>query len=499
MNEHLINFQEASENVFLAAAYLAETIGSSDGRAEAVKEIVERLLKRDNVDLAAQFADTIEDSFARDRLLCDVAEKCAALDDDEYARQLAEAIEDEGFQSIALDRIAAQKALLGQFDQASAIALQLAHPADAWATIAVSRAAQGNLEEALNNIGNIELETSKINALLEIAARLMEENDKEKALEITERAYNESNEIDYAEDKIRALLNISERFSELERKDRAIEILSEAKGLAETLDGAHRQGFLSQISFDFLRAGSLDLADRTLDLVTDKTQIAACLANFSDEFAKRGEETEARETLDEAYAVLKSQPDREVRDTALKFSVLNAIADRYAEFGNFDRALEIALENPLEEGRHKILVQIAYVCFEKGNAPDARRAIDLIADDYTKLTALVGAYDLLRKKGETEEAKQKLREAEEAVESVAPPASRSTIHNKLSQRFYALEEASSARRHAFESLKIISRITDESLRATALATLGDWYDEAKFETTAEEKDVLRTMLRRAEW
>src|SRR4051812_6298107 len=105
MREHLITLQAAESNLLLAATYLAENIGSSDGHAEAMKEIVAWHLAKDEVDLAAQLTDSIEDTFARDRLLSTVAEKCVALDDDEYALQLADAIEDIGFQSVTRERI----------------------------------------------------------------------------------------------------------------------------------------------------------------------------------------------------------------------------------------------------------------------------------------------------------------------------------------------------------------------------------------------------------
>src|SRR5687767_7384557 len=98
MAEHLILIEDARENLLSCAAFLAESISSAEGHAEALSEIVPFYLQKNEVDLAAQLADSIDDPFARDRLLMNVAEKCAAIDDDEYAFQLVESIEDSGTQ-----------------------------------------------------------------------------------------------------------------------------------------------------------------------------------------------------------------------------------------------------------------------------------------------------------------------------------------------------------------------------------------------------------------
>ena len=81
MSERLISREQAGNDVLACAAFLAENIKSSDGRAEAMRVIVPRYLAAGNVDLAAALSDTVEDPFSRDRLLIAVAEKCAEMDD----------------------------------------------------------------------------------------------------------------------------------------------------------------------------------------------------------------------------------------------------------------------------------------------------------------------------------------------------------------------------------------------------------------------------------
>ncbi|HEX8638590.1 MAG TPA: hypothetical protein VF692_11045, partial [Pyrinomonadaceae bacterium] len=144
MAEHLINIDEAQENLLACAAFLAEDIKSADGHAEAFKYIAPLYAEKGEVDLAAEFANTVDDPFTRDWLLSLIAARCAALDDDEYALQLVEAIEDHGMQAQALEKIALQKTAKGDFERAFSIAESMEHPDYAFADIAVYQAAAGD-------------------------------------------------------------------------------------------------------------------------------------------------------------------------------------------------------------------------------------------------------------------------------------------------------------------------------------------------------------------
>ncbi len=57
MSEHQINIEDANSDLLACAAFLAESIKSSDGHAEAMKEIVPRYLAKGDVDIAAGLAD----------------------------------------------------------------------------------------------------------------------------------------------------------------------------------------------------------------------------------------------------------------------------------------------------------------------------------------------------------------------------------------------------------------------------------------------------------
>jgi len=497
MSEHQISIKEAENNLLSCAAFLAENIKSSAGYGEAMKEIVPRYLEKGEVDLAAQFADAIDDPFVRDRLLMLTAEKCAAIDDDEYAFQLVESIEDYGLQAQARERIALQKSVKNEFDKSLKIAETLEHADDALAGIAVHQAAKGEETNALETIEKIDFANSKVNAFQNIALFNLQKGETVKAVEHLDKAVAAAESIEFAEEKIRALANIGNLFIEADRRDKSIETFDQAKHLAEKLNNFHRDYHLAAVALGFLRAGSLELADRTLDLVTDKMQIASCLNGFAQIFWSNGEKEEALETLEEAYAILKSQRDAETRDSRAKFQVFSAIAVQFARFEKAERAIEIAQENVDETEKMSALASIAQVCTLQGRGELARQSINAIRDDAQRMFALIGVSDAKNKLNEKEKAVEFLNEAAALGETVSQIASRSSAYNELSARFQKYGESERAREISSENLKIISQIRDESSRAVALSQLADVYEQAEFTLNDAEKNILQTMIQKA--
>jgi tetratricopeptide (TPR) repeat protein len=488
MSEQLINIEDAKGDLLAAATFLAEKIGSSDGHAEAVKELLPYYLAKDEVDLAAELADSIEDPFVRDQLLAAVAEKCAELEDDEYALQLVEAIEDTSFKGVALEQIIKQKAAQKQFEKALEYADKLEHGSNAYLEIA----SRQNTAEALQTVEKIEFAATKVQALQSIA-----HNSKD--LNLLDRAAQIAKDIEFEEEKIRAYLGISFQQIEAKHRDKAIEVLDRARQFAETLDSGQRDSFLAQISQGFMRAGSLDLADRTLDLVTDKYEIAYALTGYADEFQARGEEEEALEALDEAYQILKSQRDTETRNSKAKFNLFGTIAIRFATFGQLERAVEVANENPFDEIRNSSLSQIAVICENNGNDELAHRAIGDIDDDAEKTFALMALSDVRRGKKQNEEGLKQLDEAYHHLGLIQQFSMKTLILNRLARRFNILGETNTARNLCSESLVVISNILDESHQVSALANLADTFEALKFELNESDKDILSTMIRKSTW
>lgn len=497
MAEHFISRQDAESDLLSTAAFLAERISSVDGHAEAMLAVVPEYIAKGNVDVAAELANTVDDPYTRDRLLTAVAEKCAELDDDEYALQLADAVEEPGQRLQALERVALQKAVKGEFDKAREIASSLADPDGVLVGVAVKQSSLGMNEDALSTIDEIEHQSAAVTALMYIATQRLEAQYKENAVKYLVMAGEKADGIEHTEEQARAFCDIGNGFSEAGRNDLAIETFDKAKAAAETLGNMHRDAFLSLAAQGFLHAGSIDLADRTLDLVTDKTHIASCLLGFSREYWKKDERTEAIDALEEANAVLESQHERETRDSKSRSRLFTSIAAQLAGFEKGERAIQVA-ESILDEAeRTSALKQVAGVLTIRKEDEQARLALRAIVDDSDRVFALIGMSDGKEKNEDRAAAIDLLNEATELADSVPQLTFRATAYTEIGKRFQALDETSKARDAFDSSLNAIVQVRDESSRVTAVAALAQIFEEAGVELSDRSREAVRTLISKA--
>ncbi len=494
MAEHLITRDEAAGELLSCAAFLAEEIGGSDDRAEAIAAVVPHYLAKGNVDVAAELANTVDDPFVRDRLLIAVAAKCAEIDDDEYALQLAEAIEEYGLQSQAREAIALTKAAKGDFETARAVADSVIHPDHVLGGIAVRQAERGDEEAALETIAEIDYAGSSAMAFLTMAAMNVDKGEREKAAEYLETAAGLAQEIEHDEEKIRALVDVGNLYHDAGRSDKAIETLDRARVFAEALDNVHRDSLLSAVSQGFMRSGSVDLADRTLDGVTDKTQIANALLGFAREYWRKNEKDEAFEALEEAYDVLRSQHEKETRDSKAKFNLFGTIAAQFAGFDRGERAIEIAEGIEDDEHARAALGQIARILTSQEHSELARQALNGIDEGANRMFALIGMSDAAKEKERNEEAVGYLNEAVELADEVPQMSARASAFGEMIGRFVDLGESQRGREIASLNLSTIAQIRGESTKAVALANLSEVFAKAEFTLTDEDRETLRPML-----
>ena len=497
MSDHFISREQAESDLLAAAAYIGERIKSSDGHSEAMNAVVPRYLANENVDLAAELANAVDDPFSRDKLLIEVAVKCAEINDDEYALQLADTIEDHGLQAQAFERIGRVKAGQGNVTKAGEIAEMMSHPDFVFAAIAVDQATNGDAAAGAT-LKKIEFSSARVSALQQIAAEFIEADAPEKALDALDNALAAADEIEHEEEKIRAFCDIGNHFLEAKRNDRAVETFDKARGLSELLDNTHRDFFLVNCALGFLYAGSGELADRALDQVTDKTQMASALLGFARQYWKNGEKEDAIEALEEAFAIVNSQKETETRDSRGRNVLLASIASQFAGFGKTDRGVEIALENPDPAEQMAALSQIAQILTVQKEDDLARQTINLIGEDVNRLFALIAVSDEKEKLGDNDAAIKTLEEAATLSETVPQLASRSSVLNEIAVRFVGYGIADKARSISLENLNVISMIRDESSQAVCLAALSDLYREANLELVENERQTISEMARKAD-
>lgn len=493
MSEHFILRSDAESDLLSCAAYLAESIPGGEAQAEAMLAVVPRYLEKGNVDLAAELANSIDDPFTRDRLLIMVAEKCAELDDDDYALQLVEAIEDTGFQAQAYERVALKKAAKSDFAKAREIAAGMQHPDGVFAGIAVKLARDGDDAAAMETLDEITFPSSSVSALLAIASFKISNGENENAVEVLQKTHAKIDEIEHDEERIRALCNAGNLFIEAGRNDLAVGIFEKGRVEAEALGNVHRDSFLAHVSLGFLHAGSIDLADRTLDAVADKTQIASVLLGFARDYWRKDEKEEAIEALEEGYAILKSQRDIETRDSKAKFALFTQFAAQFAGFEKGERAIEISEGIEEDEQKMSALLQIAQIATTQNNDELARQSLNAIPEVGNRVYALIGMSTAASENGENERAAGFLKEAVELSESVPQLALRSSAYNEIARRYHEIG-SEKARSIAQLSLETIPTIRDEGSRVTALTDLATTYATTGLSVGDTEEEILRSLL-----
>jgi tetratricopeptide (TPR) repeat protein len=495
MSDYFITFETAENDLLACAAYLGERIKSSDGHAEAMKTVIPRYLAKDEVDLSAELANAVDDPFSRDKLVTMVAERCAELGDDEYALQLAEAVEDQGMQAQALEQVALVLAARGESEKAGEVAASMAHPDFVYAGIAVYRAANEGFEAAKATLDTIDFPTARVSALQQIATTQIENKENDAAVHTLKLAVESAGEIEHDEEKIRTFCDIGNLFIEAGRRDEAINTFEQARQFAEQLDNIHRDFFLVNCALGFLFAGSRDTADRTLDLVMDKTQMGSALLGFARDEWTRDEKVDAEDTLEEAFAIVNSQRETETRDSRSRNTLLASIATQFAGFGRSDRGVEIAHQNPDPNEEMAALSQIAQILILQKQDQLARDTVNLITEDANRLFALLGIAEAKQKLGEPDAALALIEDAGALAETVPQLGARSSVLNEIALRLIDLGQTDKARDISHQNLELILQIKDESSRAVELANLSSVRAMLDYDLTDEERTLVDRLIR----
>ncbi len=388
-------------------------------------------LDRGDVDLAAELANSVNDPYSRDKLLAMVAEKSAEIDDEEYALQLADAIEDQGLQSQATERVALVLAGKGHIEKAREIADSMAHPDFVLAGIAAKQAEDGDETAARVTVAEIDFPSARVSASQHIASSLIAKGENESAVAWLDDGVEAAEAIEHDEERIRTLSDLSSLYVDAKRNDKSIETLAVAFGFAEQLDNTHRDFFFGNCAIGFLNAGSVELADQALDLIADKTQLGSALVGFARDSWKKDEKDDALEALEEAYAIVNSQREIEIRDSRARNRLFTIIAAQFAGFGKTERGIEIARGNADPAEETDALSQIAQILIAQNEDELARQTINEIAEDADRLSALIALADAKLKSGDAPGSIEMLKEAATLAETVPQLPARSTAHDRV--------------------------------------------------------------------
>ncbi len=494
MSDLYISREQAESDLLAAAAFVGERVRSSDGHAAAMNAVLPMYLGRGEVDLAAELANSVNDPYSRDKLLAMVAEKCAEIDDDEYALQLVDAIEDQGLRSQATERVALVLASKGNIEKAREIADSMAHPDFVLAGIAAKQAENGDEAAARGSVAEIDFPSARVSAAQHIASSLIAKGENEGAAAWLDDGVAAAETIEHDEERIRTLSDLASLFVEAKRNDRSIETFAVALEFAEQLDNTHRDFFLGSCALGFLNAGSLELADQALDLITDKTQLGSALVGFARDAWKKDEKEDALEALEEAYAIVNSQREIEIRDSRARNRLLTVIAVQFAGFGKTERGIEIARENPDPAEETEALSQIAQILIVQNEDELARQTINEIREDSDRLSALIALADAKLKNGDAPGSIEMLKEAATLAETVPQLPARSTALIELAARFADQGDTATAVELSLENLGIVADVRDQSTQAVLLANLSFLSERNDLDLSAAGSKTIQQIL-----
>jgi tetratricopeptide (TPR) repeat protein len=494
MAEHFISRLDAENDLLAAAAFLAESISSGESHASAISAVVPRYLEKGNVDLAAELANSVDDPFTRDKLLIAVAAKCAQLDDDEYALQLVEAIEDPGFQSKGFEQIGFAKAEKGQLEKAGDVAVRMSHPDTVYARIAIGQAAAGDDETARKTIEEIEFPRDAVTALNGMAAQKKDAGDEAAAIELLSLAQSEADEIEHDEERISTYCEIGNLFVDAGDNTRAFQIFAKARADAEELGSVHRDAHLAHVAIGFLNAGSIDAADRTLDVVSDKTQIASVVLAFARDHWRKEEKDEALEALEEADAILRSQGENETRDSRSKFLLMATVAAQFAGFQKCERGMETADHIPDETQKTSALSQIAQIATTQGSYPIADQAVSEIEGELDRALTPIFMSRAASNAGDDEHADKLLAAVAESISRLPEPTMRFTAFSELSRAYLAKGDVAAATKSFDNAMATLLEVRNSNFRVSGLTDLSKLQEEFAVELSEQQAEILRRFL-----
>jgi hypothetical protein len=272
-----------------------------------------------------------------------------------------------------------------------------------------------------------------------------------------------------------------------------VETFEKARVEAERVDNVHRDKLLAQVSLGFLSAGSIELADRALDGVSDKTQIAAVVLGFARDHWKREEKEEAVEALEEAYAILRSQHEFETRDSKSKFGLIGSIAAQFAGFERRERALEIA-ESIKDEGeRSSTLATIAAIAAAQGDEAISSQALTAITEPSDRVFALIGMSDAVSRT-DPALAAEFLNRAECATDEVSQLGPKADGLIEIAKRHVRLGEAEGVGSLVSKILDVVGNMRSETAIVKTLAQLAILTENAELNLSEADKAQLQVLM-----
>jgi tetratricopeptide (TPR) repeat protein len=357
-------------------------------------------------------------------------------------------------------------------------------------------AVKGEIELAKETVAGIDSYGTRADVKTQIADAFLAEKRKDAAVEWLELADSETGEPDTPEELIRILIQIGNGFFDIGQPAKGAVKFANAAEHAAKLESTRRDGFLVEASTGLLKCGEVEAADEVLDKIEDKAEIARCLYGFSRALQLEDEIEEAADAIEEAFAMLKSQTEYEIRDTAARNRMFATVAIQFQRVGQTDKAIIIANENQDGTRRNEALTSIAQLLLMDGNTDLAESVLEGVRPESEKAMAFVGLSDAANTIDNKEAALENVNRAKEVLGEITQHIVRADVSDEIALRLSAYGDNEGAVQMARDNINLIAEIRDDGGQSAALLRLASVYNKLGIEPASAELDVLDTIVRK---
>jgi YesN/AraC family two-component response regulator len=208
----------------------------------------------------------------------------------------------------------------------------------------------------------------------------------------------------------------------------------------------------------------------------------------------RRKKRDALESLEEAYAMLKSQRESETRSSKDRLRLFGSIAAQFVLFGKGERAIEIAEGIDDDTESMTALAQVASLLSAADSDELATQAVNAIPEDAQRTFALIGMSDAKARNEQKDLAANLLNEAMHLAETVPQLSSRASAYNEIASRFAKLDDDAGLESAVHGSFESILALRDDSIKSASLTELSAIADELELAPGENEIAYLRKLV-----
>lgn len=491
---------EDNEDLLDATLAVTNTV-DGDEHSEMAEAVAIEYAQRNDMERAVEVMDTIQDPYLREKGIGSIALLAVDAGDPEFADQLLNGIEDPSLLTVALEQMAVSHARRGDFDTALQLCGELVDTAQAYGAIAVTYAAKGHMEQALELARSIESPLPRTLTFGQLALETSTQNNPDLASELLGEAAESASEIEFPEDKVDALVTLANVNEKIGNTDAAYDHLLEAIRVCDEIESTSgvitatsvRDHELAIIVSALANLNFFDKAEEVLETIEDPFRFAFGSRELALAYHGNQREQEANELLKQAVEIAEDEEVVSEQAVAVQQEVFASLAHGFAATGQIEKALEVAELIHRVALKHYWLQEIGKVAVEQGIDPTV--ITDSFADAASKSSFWLVVSNKYAELNRPEEADEALKTAiKYADDSSDRPYEQTLAFNEIATRSAANNRMEQATQLFQRTLSIVPTIASSTRRALVLLDLSRKYRSLGRRLNSEESNLLREIL-----